>query len=124
MQNIQVNIDEDGLTLQWVAPQNNGNTITSYDITVFLNDEMVYTVTSQSTSLSVSRDQLQDEGDVIRTENTEYVVAIIAENDLGQGEGASTTFLLPSGWSFLQVWVDRLFIMFFYPHRVCCPTRM
>lgn len=99
MSNIIVDFDDDngGLSLNWDAPAINGDAIVSYTITVYLESELVYFGTSESTSLSATRSELQVEGDTVRTENTEYRVIIVAENERGQSPEASEIFIVPAG---------------------------
>ena len=92
-----MDVDDERITLQWDAPPSNGANITSYAVTVFQDGQQVYSMMSQTTSVSVTRSQLQEEGAAIRTENTEYLVRIVAENEVGQGEEGSETFVLPAG---------------------------
>ena len=97
MSNIEVSYSDGRLTLEWDAPTINGVTVTEYRITISNDGEDVHTVTSMTTSVSVTRDNIQELGDVIRTENTNYEVTIVAMNNRGQGNPVSETFLIPSG---------------------------
>ena len=133
--NIQVEVNKERITLQWDAPPSNGADITSYAVTVFQDGQQVYSMMSQTTSVSVTRSQLQEEGAAIRTENTEYLVRIVAENEVGQGEEGSETFVLPAGMIESSICMlyeyytlcsknYDLFLVFFPMCRVCSPSRM
>ena len=92
--NIQVNVDMDSITLSWDAPPNGGD-ITSYTIRVFRDGEEVLSTTSQATSISTTRDDLQSLDTDTRLDDTDYEVRIVAENQLGSGPAAIATFTVP-----------------------------
>lgn len=97
MTNIRVDVNATTITLMWDAPPSNGAEITSYNIEFFQDGQLVDDVTTATTSISVSRNELQDIGDVIRIMNTVYLVEIVAVNGVGSGEKGSETFTIPAG---------------------------
>lgn len=97
MKNIQVDVDATTITLQWSVPPSNGAEITLYNVTFFQDGQLVDEVTIETTSISVSRDQLQDREDIIRIMNTEYLVEIVAMNSVGAGRKGTETFTIPAG---------------------------
>ena len=107
MSNIDVGYDGGGLTFSWDAPSINGNSVDLYTIIVFLDSDQVYTGTSETTSLSATRSDIQPEGDTVRIENTQYRVIITAENERGQSPEASEVFFIPPG-VYVCVHVDCL----------------
>ena len=94
MTNIQVDVGETTIRLDWSAPPSNGATITSYDVKILQNGQLEHEDSTMDTSVFVGRDDLQDIGDVIRTVDTEYVVEIVAINSVGSGEKGTTTFTI------------------------------
>ena len=103
--NIQVQVDGNSVTLRWDAPPN-GNDMTTYTIRVLLDGVEVFnTVINQETSVSTTRDILQDIDADIRLETTDYEVNIVAENQLGSGPPAVASFTVPAGKKYVQQYV-------------------
>lgn len=96
MTNIRVDVDATRIRLEWSAPPSNGATITSYNVKILRSGQLEHEVSTMTTFISMTRDELQDMGDVIRTVNTEYVVEIVAINSVGSGEKGTTTFTIPA----------------------------
>ena len=93
--NIRVDADVETVTLLWDAAPSNGAAISSYTVTVLLDSQQVYTGMSVDTSLSVTRNELQDQEDTRR--DTEYQVTVSAVNSVGSGEEVTETLTIPSG---------------------------
>jgi hypothetical protein len=93
--NIRVDADVETVTLLWDVAPSNGAAISSYTVTVFLDSQQVYTGMSVDTSLSVTRNEFQDQEDTRR--DTEYQVTVSAVNSVGSGEEVTETLTIPSG---------------------------
>ena len=87
--------DVETVTLLWDAAPSNGAAISSYTVTVLLESQQVYTGMSLDTSLSVTRNEFQDQEDTRR--DTEYQVTVSAVNSVGSGEEVTETLTIPSG---------------------------
>ena len=87
--------DVETVTLLWDAAPSNGAAISSYTVTVLLDSQQVYTGMSVDTSLSVTRNDFQDQEDTRR--DTEYQVTVSAVNSVGSGDEVTETLTIPSG---------------------------
>ena len=97
MTNVRATFENDVITFQWDPPAINTNTITSYNVEVRLEGEIVYSRMTSETSHTATRDDIQDEGDVVRTENTQYTVLIVASNVRGSSDSVEQTFTISAG---------------------------
>ena len=93
--NIRVETDLETVTVLWDAAPSNGADISLYTVTVFLDSEQVYTGTSAGTSLSVLRNEFQNQEDIGR--DIEYQVTVSAMNSVDTGEEVSVMITIPSG---------------------------
>ena len=94
-----MDIEGDTLTLRWDAPTINGNNIVLYTVEVLLENEQVYSTMASGTSFSVSRNDIQEAGDIVRTRDTQYTVVVVARNERGDSVETSQTFTVPAGGS-------------------------
>ena len=98
--NIRVDIVEDNLNFIWVAPTINADTVILYSVEVLLggvDGQQVYTMMASGTSLSATRGDIQEAGDIVRTSDTQYTVVIVTRNGRGDSETTSETFTFPAG---------------------------
>ena len=80
--------------MQWDAPSINGDNVTSCTVMIFENDEPVYTADiDQGTTVTLTRTDLQAPQDM----DTMYDVTVVANNLIGPGVEADTSFTLPAG---------------------------
>ena len=93
--NVRASFENDVVGLEWDAPV--VNTITSYSVEILLEGQLVFTRMTSEESLSASRDDIQEEGDVVRTMNTQYTVTIVARNGRGESEAISANFTISGG---------------------------
>ena len=94
---MRASFENDVVGLEWDAPVVNTNTITSYSVEILLEGQLVFTRMTSEESLSASRDDIQEEGDVVRTMNTQYTVTIVARNGRGESEAISANFTVSGG---------------------------
>ena len=92
-----MDVDDDAIDLQWVAPPNNGDAITVYTVRILLSGDEEYSNMFQTTSATVSRDDFQGADDPNRSIDTEYQVRVAATNMAGKGEEGSENFLFLAG---------------------------
>ena len=95
-----MDIEEDNLNLIWDAPTINTDTVILYNVEVLLggvDGQQVYTTMASGTSLSATRGDIQEAGDIVRTRDTQYTVVIVTRNGRGDSEATSETFTLPAG---------------------------
>ena len=98
-----MDIENDALTIRWNAPTITANTVALYNVEVLLEGQMVYSEMTAGTSLSATRGDIQEEGDVVRTQNTQYTVVVVARNSRGGSERTSQTFTMPAGETHSQL---------------------
>ena len=98
--NIRVEIEEDNLVLRWDAPTINADTVILYIIEVRLggvDGQEVYSTMTSGTFLSMTRSNIQEAGDIVRTQDTMYTVVIVTRNARGDSEATAETLTVPAG---------------------------
>ena len=96
--NIQAAVAGETVLLSWTAAPNNGATVT-YTVRVFRNGGLVHTDTTQSTSLSLTRDDFQTPEET--RQGTTYDVVVQAINEEGAGEEVRVTKFVGTGMTVL-----------------------
>ena len=92
-----MDVDDESIDLQWVAPRNNGGAITAYIVRILLSGGEEYSNMFQTTSATVSRDDFQGADDPNRSIDIDYQVRVAAINVAGTGEEGSENFLFLAG---------------------------
>ena len=94
VRDLKVTVRGDSISISWTAADDNGIDITEYLIRFLLRGQMVYNISSVTTSQEVSRSDIEK---VTQDRSMEYSVSVAARNGLGKGEAAVQNFTLPAG---------------------------
>ena len=87
-------MEGEDITILWDMAPSNGAPVT-YTVTVHQNGQEVHTDTTDSSTLTVTREELQEQDDAL-TESS-FEVTVSATNVVGDGGEATATITIPSG---------------------------
>lgn len=95
VENIQVTISHEIITISWSAAESNGAEIIDYHVRILSDGQEDISIVLNVTSVTLNRTELQPSE--YRSMDVMYVVRVSARNDEGQGVELEHTFTLPAG---------------------------